>query len=685
MTKQYRQSSTLASNICNESVPVPEALTCQPDQQVPEVEEECIEATVAFGSAVGTSNLPGALESWGLMSSEEQLAYGSDPATLATVCSDWDLLDASAILGTMGANTLESLIDYAPDRVSIGLSECDATMMGLFAQNPMPYLGWMAAEFQTVAFGDLLHLFSVEPWDQLAWTGVLGGDILWELFWIVLNQIPEFDRIYALEEVRAQGKWDVLLGSMSAEHLPMVQQWLAEDMGDETGKTLEERIEAANNTARANTALAAVDGFADPDGRVTPRIRELLVLGVALPKLEGAPLASEGVLSPNQVNRALDALTTMSDKEYMRLALMLEMTGNDDSSLTQSFLLLEATAARADEFFNIPMPFSDHEVHLGSLADLEGLSDAMRGNTNADVVDMTSAVQTAAGTTGYTQQMTMGCGPASLMMARAEADPVEALSMRNSNAMTPNNVNNASARTEEQALERVSGQTAQPRRAVGDFAAITAAASNPAHGLTAAEQTAVVYYISGMPLTPAATSGLAKLQTGMGNAYPGAEALRMLSEAAANQTGPTARFGLSPVQLQTEGNSQLNVDDVTGNAVQETSDMTNLPAYNSQAHTTVQMGTWAASIRGRLTPARNRLIAGEDVVFQVRWDPAIGVGGHFMTLTNVRQDAAGAYSYLIHDTWNGTTAWITETTLVGGDLSALGFNANNRAVIWSVN
>ena len=122
--------------------------------------------------------------------------------------------------------------------------------------------------------------------------------------------------------------------------------------------------------------------------------------------------------------------------------------------------------------------------------------------------------------------------------------------------------------------------------------------------------------------------------------------------------------------------------EANGQAMGNTRDNALLTSANNNQHTPANMAAWSAQMRTLLTGADARLIAGEDVVFQVRWDPTGGGGGHFMTLTNVRT-VGGVKSYLIHDPWNGRTAWITEATILTGNFSAVGLASNGA--IWQTN
>ena len=444
------------------------------------------------------------------------------------------------------------------------------------------------------------------------------------------------------------------------------------DQNSGTGQDLDTRIAAATNSARAQTALAACDAAATLDlhGRITPRLRELLALGVALPKLATDPLSSEGVLSVNQVTRATQALMWMPDAEYLRLSMLMELSG-DASRLTQSFLMLEAVAARADEF-----TFADYAFGTeGDLGDLEQFSDDVRDMDQATLVDQTSVVQTSAtDATALTQKFTMSCGPTAGQVVRAEADPVEALQMNQGNMLGQNALDNPVAREQEQSLERHGGQTAMPRNRAATQAQVTAAL--PGSGCTATEQAQILLYMNGNPVTnPAALStGLVKLEAAGINL----ESLRMLSGGNSNNI----HSGLTPEQMQTEGNGSLDVDGANGQAMGNTRDNALLTSANHTQHTPANMAAWSAQMRTLLTGADARLIAGEDVVFQVRWDPTGGGGGHFMTLTNVRT-VGGVKSYLIHDPWNGRTAWITEATILTGNFSAVGLASNGA--IWQTN
>lgn len=171
----------------------------------------------------------------------------------------------------------------------------------------------------------------------------------WGLFIQACSNVSQARRQAALQVVRGQKRWDDMLSKLGPEHTAHIQSWLAEDQGDATGMSLDERLDASYNSDRAKAALAAVQGVKDPEGRLTPRIQELLALGVGLPATDRDELGSEGILTVASARRAASALVAMPLVEYQRSCMLLELSG-DTARLRQQFVLLEAIGARLGEF-----------------------------------------------------------------------------------------------------------------------------------------------------------------------------------------------------------------------------------------------------------------------------------------------------------------------------------------------
>ncbi len=483
----------------------------------------------------------------------------------------------------------------------------------------------------------------------------------WDKFIKEITLLLQPQRQAALKKVRAEGQWESMLNALSDNQIALVQGWLNEDVGDGANKTLEERIREAKNSAQSLGALAIIDNSAttqDPMKRITPRIRELLALGVALPKLETEDLSQEGVLSIAQVERAVQALLWMPNKEYLRLSALLELSG-DNSRLTQSFLMLEAVAARADQF----SPAQTGAKPSGDLTALEQFADDIRDMNQQTLVDQTSVSMTSStDSTVLTQKFTDSCGVTAAELVRAEADPVEALGLNKNNELGQDALNTDTAREQEKVLENYNGPTAVPRGRATIITAISNAL--PSSGCTPEQKDAVLNYLNGIELSQQDqldfAIGITKLENTMGSSFPGADPLRMVRESAA---GPSRFAGLRPGTLVNQANTTLDVDGKTGRPWQNMPDdqLFQLYLQAGKQVTEVNMAAWSARVKVLLDRAEPLVEQGYDISFSVFWHEW---GGHAMVFTDVRKE--GGREFLVYDPWTGTTQWVTEVDILAG-------------------
>jgi hypothetical protein len=484
-----------------------------------------------------------------------------------------------------------------------------------------------------------------------------------------IDQLSKDQRRTELLAIRTRGEWNDMLNALGVTQVDIIKKWLNQESKTQQGQTLDNLIQGTHNADRARTALDIIDrtinNGQDPQQRLTPRLRELLVLGVAKPKLDdpeggqkGGPqrvdsINQEGVLTIAQVERAVNALIGMPQKEYMRLSLLLQST-DGSSRFTQSLVLLEAVAARADQFD--PNKLGANQP--GDLNELEGFSDTIRNMGGTELVEKTSAAQTTAGSIGLTQKFTDSCGPTSAQLIRAEADPIEALRMHLQNELGQNALDTATAREQEAALERHSGQVAKPRIRQEIIDAITNALPNS--NCDSQEWMAVMNYLNGRGyLKHYYEEGRKKLEQTMGANFPGTDPLRMVRESAAG-----IQEGLRPGELVDEANNQLNVDSRTGRTWQDNFSQAlwnNFSQANRQINA-ANMANWRGDITTLLDRAALIVERGNDLDFIVYWH---GGGGHFMTFTDVRT-VNNMRRFLVHDPWTGTTQWMTQDIILNG-------------------
>lgn len=464
----------------------------------------------------------------------------------------------------------------------------------------------------------------------------------WGLFVQALTHVPEAKRQACILSIRGQRRWDEMLAAMGPEHLPLVRSWL--DADQDMDSSVDDRVEGAANSARARVALTAIDALAkdDVEGRLEGRVRELLALGVALPRSTRSPLGSEGVLSIDSAEQAAQALLAMPVQEYLRVAMLLEVSG-DESRLQQSFLLLDAVAARAKS---------------GAFGDLEGFSDAIRGMDDAKLHDATTVQQTSTrDKTAMEHKFKRGSGVAALQVAAAEADPILALQMTQHDELDKDATEGHSAAQQEAAIERHTRSEAVARK-VGD-ARDYVLRSLRSVGCRPHEVAAVNGYLGGGAYDEASwQTAVKKLERGMGRSFPGEQTLRLVRESA----GAGVRKGLDAEQVAQES-AAITGQDATADVDQGLVDSFD---EAGREFTQENLQEWRPRVESMLTEARGKVFRGQDVVFEVRWEYG---GTHYMTFTDV--DERGG-QFMVHNTSNGQTAWVSRSDIVSGRWSRVG-------------
>lgn len=469
----------------------------------------------------------------------------------------------------------------------------------------------------------------------------------WSLFVLSLSTVPQAERQECIKDIRGQQRWEEMLAALGPQDMAEVTSWLAEDVGDDTEQSVEERIEGAANSERAKVALSSIDKLAanDPEGRLVGRIRELLALGVALPRSTRSPLGSEGVLSIASAERAAMALLAMPLAEYLRVALLLELSG-DESRLQQSFVLLEAVAARAES---------------GEFSELESFSDDIRGMDDATLHDQTSVIQTdTRDRSALEHKFKRNSGVGAVQTVAAEADPILALRMNQESGLDKDATESQTANEQEAAIERHTPKDAVARQ-TDEVKAYTLSVLRSC-GVRGPEAEAVQAYFEGEDYdADAFDAAVTRLERGMGRSFPGKDALRQVREAA----GAGRRGGLNAEELAAESNAGLGAD---GQEVEAQVDEELVADFGEEERemSSENMDEWRPRMEAMLNRARPDVFRGQDVVFEIRWEHG---GTDYMTFTNV--DPRGS-RFLVHNTSNGKSAWIDKSALLDGDFSRVG-------------
>ncbi|WNG50866.1 hypothetical protein F0U60_47135 [Archangium minus] len=174
-----------------------------------------------------------------------------------------------------------------------------------------------------------------------------------------------------------------------------------------------------------------------PD-RITNDVIHTLTNGVARERT-GSSEGAEGVLGKNQALNAAQAMSSMPSSEYEQLKKTLDYGGSRDNVReangadvqTERALILKAVAARKEELTSpagfwdkarslVGLPTSEMQKVLNYAAQIKGMprDELVRKSTFIDLDGITNALQ---------QRYTTSCVPATMQIARADADPIYAL------------------------------------------------------------------------------------------------------------------------------------------------------------------------------------------------------------------------------------------------------------------
>jgi hypothetical protein len=196
---------------------------------------------------------------------------------------------------------------------------------------------------------------------------------------------------------------------------------------------------ATANPGRALETLLQLDPArkASPD-RLTPGLVRSLTLGVGQgrnPSSQG----HEGILGRQQAVIAGKALAGMPQSEYDSIKDALNKAGGDAKtadSQTERALILKATAVRQDALVNHPKFtkfLNDIGVGNGATRTIVDFAKTIRGVDRQKLLDKTSVIDLHVDgkDEAMQQRFSTSCGPTTVQITHAEADPVYAWQLHN--------------------------------------------------------------------------------------------------------------------------------------------------------------------------------------------------------------------------------------------------------------
>lgn len=625
-----------------------------------------------FTAAIEAHDVPEALEVLNALPSSQVKAIRRDRDLLKRIADEFDMLDAVAILDVFGRGSVDPITAWggvapqgkvpADERTGeIQDDEDPETRSEIIEESALH-----AGAVNQMVFAEYLETQRVPVMDQLELTGLQEGNPDWEMFFRVLDNFSPSDRLVALALVRSQDLWMDLLGEMDTGSAEVLQNWLDEDCRDDGGRSFEKAMESAPNAHRARQALALVDRFAARDKseprRVCRRIRELIGLGVAQPRLESSGLARKGILTASQGERVALALMAMPEEAYLR-ALLLLLMAPEPTRVPYSVLVLKAIGAHLSEL-------EEEDRASETMEDLETFADEIRNLSPTDLIKKTTVLQCLPeGPGGLQSRFATACSVTSAIAIRAETDPMEALRIHQEQQIPAGQLQGHVAGETAEALDATPGNAAMARDNAAVLSAVHAALLALRGRLPSTHLLAVRDYLAGRPWPDAPFKEAMKVirkeidQDG----FPNDQAMLL-----ARERDPGDAPGLDPEQLSDVMNSSLGVYEITGSQAEVAwdDDLWCLFTGECLAGQTINRVIpypmpegFTTRIRKLLDVAASKLEEGLDVAANVYWE---GCGGRTLSLHDVFHSSRSRV-FLVHDPGSGSTCWVEEDQVLQGN------------------
>ena len=425
------------------------------------------------------------------------------------------------------------------------------------------------------------------------------------------------------------------------------------------------------NASRALGAYAEIQAMIDEDPERAARLDhdtvDMLVRGVADRRGE-SDRAQEGVLNVRSATDAARGLLNMNDEQYAETRDLLRRAGTDaegnavagaDPHAEQA-LILKAVAARRDHtdqhwYDGALRFFGSTSESDDNLADIRTFANDIRGEERTELIRTTSTLDlhdtndstvdpnnlaanndTTNDNDGWYQRFGDSCGPTTSQIVRGEADPIYARALHDEGFTDPDP--HSTAAEEQQRVLEANDGTAVARLGTQARGSMTGTMNTMiADGSLTTDQRDLINDLANDEVEDddraAAEAALETVRARNGGHPTDAELAAMQEDAGESGDGMV----LDPA-LQDITRPGTHID------------------YS---------GSWVgnAGVGGNLDDMETRLEEGEDVPFRIGYTNG---GGHFMSVTDVRRDSAGARSFLVADPWTGASRWVSEADFSSG-------------------
>jgi len=445
---------------------------------------------------------------------------------------------------------------------------------------------------------------------------------------------------------------------------------------------------AAVNANRAKATRDALEKYAGGDQRIaqrlTPSIVDALVDGVATPRTNSI-IGQEGVLGRRQAMDAARTLAELPQPLFDRVSALLDSAGKGPDGTvppgasleTERALILKALSARSG-------PLSNAGSQEQAMGELEWFAGAIRGQARNDVIAQTSVVDVndqantsnlnpldstvtndqRADNDGYAQRFTSSCAPAVAAMVRGEADPVFAM-MLNGDGLQNSDPAAGASQLEKRILER--------DRFFSD--------ASPEVTLTQAQLDEYqksgtlpegVYHLAGSGVSRVGQQARKVMDDQLDQAVKGyaltqAQADALRKDAQGGTLSDTERVDRdAALKVVREGNNNHPTDfELAAMRSDRPREQFMLIAHalRDLASGVTHQDYWDWSTKDGVpqdTLANMERAVASGLDLPIRLSTPGQDGGHFMVVTDVRNQEGGGREFLVADPWSGRSTWLKE-------------------------
>jgi hypothetical protein len=525
-------------------------------------------------------------------------------------------------------------------------------MQAVEAANPRA----LAAMSQNRKFlGQMEAVLSQEEYDKASFRIELGVAVwVWEAIlklqmnillsineWVLLKKVASKDDYMTAVKAFDSFSGDAAAKEQFLKSIPNDKLYLFSDLIPKqekkpTDKPIEEQIKTTANPKRAETALAELKTMQAIDekskSRLTDAIIELLVWGVAKPRSTDA-VGGEGIIGIEHAVNAAEALIAMKLPAYLDIVMKLALTGGDkntwDQQQVESVLILKAVAARKSKY---------QADEKKAKEDVSTFAEGIRGQDLEELKKATSTRDIGGGT-GLQQRFTMSCGPTSIQIIRGESDPVYAMDISTTGKHTTEYKSKVA-----QEQKSIMGKDLIPREVMDDWKAFQGKINglDVSAGTDVLKWQALLKYIEGKNFNARLKNEGVALANAQGFSNERLDEFR--------QYYPFNEPGLSWNEWVTKAQAQLS-------GVIGPSNPHSFPGGVTNNHLN---DVWKSLFRGR------------DVGIAVLWPQG---GGHVMVFSDCKgtpPTGGAGRSFLLSDPWEGTSEWLTDAQVTGGQLGTHG-------------